>query len=158
MRPKSTRLSFTSGSKQSRSAVKMSASESIAGAEPETAGPFELCTGSPLAGGRADLNGVASGCFISSSALAFPLNKIAGYGLESVGAAAIGREGRKGFLDQLGGVALALLDTENCRPGRFFSGFVFACGLAQMSRIYRQVQNIVHNLKCEACLAAKLVQ
>lgn len=64
--------------------------------------------------------------------LILPLNQVARHRLQSLGAAAIRLKRGEGFLDQLGGVALALLDAVNRRPGSLFCGHILARCLAQL--------------------------
>src|SRR5580704_6641306 len=90
--------------------------------------------------------------------LVFALDKVPGDGLEALGAAAVRLQGREGFVDQVGGVALALLDAEYGRPSRLFGGQVLACRFAQVSRIDRHVEHVVHDLKSQPGLAAECVE
>jgi hypothetical protein len=86
------------------------------------------------------------------------LDEVAGYGFEAVGADAVGLEGGEGFFDELGGVALALLDAVDGGPGGFFRGQVLAGGLAQLRRVHGHVEHIVHDLEGQAGFAAEAVE
>jgi hypothetical protein len=90
--------------------------------------------------------------------LVFPLHQVAGDGFQAVGARAVGLENGEGFFDEAGGVALALLDAENGRPGGFFGSLVFTGCLAQVSRVHGQIEYIIDDLKGQTGLAAKEIQ
>ena len=72
-----------------------------------------------------------SATFLLKYSSVFALDQVAGDGFEAVGAAAVGIERGEGLVDELRGVAPALLDAIDCRPGGFFRGLIFAGGLAQ---------------------------
>ena len=86
---------------------------------------------------------------------AFPLNQVAGNGLESLGPAAKGFNGGKGFFGQPRGVALALFHAIDGWPSGLFRGLILARGLAQVRRVHGQVQHVIDNLKSQSGLAAK---
>src|ERR1035437_8559541 len=87
--------------------------------------------------------------------LLLAFDQVAGDGLQSISPAAVGREGGKGLFDQASGVALALLDAKDGRPGSFFRGLVLAGCLAQMRGVYGQIQHVIDDLEGQAGLAAE---